>query len=172
MSIEDLLAKNITNIVLKILVFGPQVKTLSGDERTRNLQLKRRQIRSELEILGHHVRYAEDLVEPDLPGKTCNAFLQEIVIMHEYDLIVTLVDSPGSIVEATTIARTPILAQKASLFVDFDHREGLVAKTCDLAKQLGADYKTYQYPKDLVECHLLGFVKEKIEKVQIVKYLS
>lgn len=172
MSIEDLLAKNITNIALKILVFGPQVKTLSADERTRNLQLKRKQIRCELETLGHHVRYAEDLVDPDLPGATCNVFLQEIVIMTEYDLIVTLVDSPGSIAEAIAITMNPALAQKASLFVDFDHRGGLVANACDLAKKLGADYRNYQYPEDLVDCHLLGFVKEKIENVQLVKYLS
>lgn len=172
MGIEDLLAKNITNIFLKILVFGPQIKAISTDERTRNLQLKRIQIREELETLGHHVRYAEDLVNPDLPGQTSNVFLQEIVIMNEYDLVVTLVGSPGSIVEATVIAKEPALARKASLFVDFDHSEGLVAQACNFAKQLGADYRTYQYPEDLVNCHLLGFVKEKVEKVQIVKYLS
>lgn len=172
MGIESLLTKNITSVSLKILVFGPQVKALSEDERTRNLQLKRMQIREELETLGHHVRYAEDLVNPDLPGQIGNAFLQEIVIMNEYDLIVTLVGSPGSIAEATAISMKPTLAQKASLFVDFEHREGLVAGACNLAKQLGADYRTYQYPEDLVDCHLLGFVKEKIKNVQIVKYLS
>lgn len=172
MNIESLLAKNVTNILLKILVFGPQVKTLSDHERTRNLQLKRKQIREELEIVGHYVQYAEDLVDPDLPGQLCNVFLQEIVLMNEYDLIVTLVDSPGSICEATAIAMRPSLAQKASLFVDFEYSEGLVAKACDSAKQCGADYRTYKYPEDLIDCHLLGFVKEKIKNVQIVKYLS
>lgn len=172
MDIGGLLGKTIINISLRILVFGPQVKVLSEDERTRNLQLKRIQIRNELEDLGHHVRYAEDLVDPDLPGATSNVFLQEIVIMNEYDLIVTLVDSPGTNAEATAIALKPNLAQKASLFVDFDHREGLVAQACSLAQQLGADYRNYHYPEDLVECNLLGFVKEKIQNVQLVKYLS
>jgi hypothetical protein len=172
MSMGSLIRKNITDTSLKILVFGPQVKALSEDERTMHLQLKRIQIRKELESLGHHVRYAEELVDPDLPGDTNNAFLQELVIMPEYDLIVTLVCSPGSNAEATAIAMKPALAQKASLFVDYDHREGLVASVCSLAQQLGADYRTYQYPEDLVDCHLLGFVKDKIERVQIVKYLS
>ena len=172
MSMEDLLAKTITNISLKILVFGPQVAALSKDERTRNLQLKRIQIRDELERLGHHVRYAEDLVEPDLPGEFSNAFLQEIVIMTEYDLIVTIVDSPGSITEATMIAGKPDLARKASLYVDHEHRGGLVAQACDFAKSLGADYQTYKYPEDLVDCHLLGYVKDKVKNVQIVKYLN
>jgi len=172
MNMEDLLARSVTSISLKILVFGPQVKSLSEDERTKNLQLKRIQIREELETLGHHIKYAEELVDPDLPGETNNTFLQEIVIMSEYDLIVTLVGSPGSITEATAIAMKPALAQKASLFVDHDHRDGLAASACSLAQQLGADYRTYQYPEDLVDCHLLGFVKEKVKNVQIVKYLS
>lgn len=157
---------------LNILVFGPQVKVISENTRTGDLQRKRIEIRGELEKLGHHVKYAEDLVDPDIPGEMGNPFIQELMIMNDYDLIVTLVDSPGSITEATAIAMRPDLARKASLFVDSDHREGLVAQTCNFAEYLGADFQTYSYPEDLTECHLLGFVKDKVNKLQIIKYLS
>lgn len=172
MDVNQLLNQSIGNISLKILVFGPQVQSISTDERTRNLQLKRIQIREELEKLDHHVKYAEDIVDTGIEGVQGNAFLQELVIMTEYDCIITLVGSPGSIAEATVISRTPNLARKSSLFLDSEHTEGLVAGVCELAKQLGADYKTYEYPKDLVECHLLGFVKSRIEQVQLTKFLS
>lgn len=169
---QELIANGVCGTVLNILVFGPQVIHLSSDERTRNLQLKRMEIRQILENLGHYVKYAEDLVDPNLPAPFNNAFLQEIVIMAEYDLIVTLVDSPGSITEAAVISTKPDLAKKASLFLDESYINGLVGQACEAAANVGADFKTYKYPNDLTECNLLGFVKNKVGKVQLVKFLS
>ena len=80
---------------------------MSTDPRTLNLQNKRIQIRQELEKLGHNVKYAEDEVDPNLPSPQNNAFLQEIVIMREYDLIFNLVDTPGTINETGLIASRP-----------------------------------------------------------------
>lgn len=165
-SINELLSASIGSIGLNILVFGPQVHTLSADERQRNLQLKRAQIKEELESLGHNVKYAEDLVAPGI-----NAFLQEILIMREYDLIVTLVGSPGSNAEVGIIASRPEIAEKAQLFMDATHTEGLVAEACRNAQAWGAYYKEYEYPKDLVECHLLGFTLERVSSTQAKKYL-
>lgn len=160
------------HIKLNILVFGPQVHTISDNERTKNLQLKRIQIREALETLGHFVRYAEDLVDPNLPSPQNNAVLQEIVIMPEYDLIVNIVDSPGSIGEAFLIASKASLSQKATLFMDESYTDGLPAEACRLAATLGANFETFKYPDDLVQCHLLGFVKERVEKTQFAKFFS
>ena len=170
-TVEDLFSKGIKDTRISILVFGPQVSKLSLNERTRNLQNKRIQIREKLEDLGHYVKYAEDLVDPNLPSQQSNAFLQELVIMPEYDLIINIVDSPGSIVEATAISMKPDLAQKATLFMDSEYLGGLVAETCQFAELAGADFNTYDYPNDLIECHLLGFVEERVRKVQFVKMI-
>lgn len=169
--IATLIANAVDAIKLKILVFGPQVHTPSADERTAKLQTKRKEIRHKLEDLGHHVKYAEDLVDPHLSGPSGNAFFQELVIMREYDLIVTIVDSPGSIAEAAAIATKPMLAQKASLFLDAAYSGGLVAETCKNAEDMGAHFSTFNYPGDLDSCHLYGFVLDRIRKVQKVKYL-
>lgn len=166
--IHTLLRESIEAIKLNILVFGPQVTTLSADEPTRNLQLKRKQIREELEKLGHNPRYAEELVDPSLG----NMMMQEELIMREYDLIITLVGSPGSIMEASFIARNPQLAQKSQLFMDAAHTGGLVADGCRLAEELGAYFKEYVYPTDLVDCHLLSFVKERVAAAQKIRYLT
>ncbi len=91
--------------------------------------------------------------------------------MREYDLIVTIVDSPGSIAEATAIALKPHLAQKSSLFLDGAYVGGLVGEACKNAEDIGAHFKTYSYPGDLDNCHLLGFILERIEKIQKLKYL-
>lgn len=169
--IRGLIASSIDAIRLKILVFGPQVATTSADARLAKLQKKRLEIRSKLEALGHDVKFAEDLVDPTLPGVSGNAFLQELLIMSEYDLIVTLVDSPGSIVEATTIASKPLLAQKASLFIDNDYKGGLAAQACEFAEVMGAHYQTYQYPIDLDACHLYGFIETRVKKFQAIKFM-
>ena len=166
--IRTLINSSIEAIKLNILVFGPQVDPLSADERTRNLQLKRIQIREELERLGHNSKYAEELVDPSLG----NMMIQEEMIMREYDLIITLVGSPGSIIETGFIARNPQLAQKSQLFMDSAHTDGLVAEGCRLAKEMGAYFREYAYPDDLIACHLLGFVKERVSAAQTVRYLT
>lgn len=170
-TVADLLAATIGSIKLKILVFGPQVRTLSSEERTLNLQNKRIEIRAELEKSGHLVNYAEDLVDPALTGPAANPLMQELVIMSEYDLIINLVGSPGSIVEATTIALKPRLAQKASLYLDEDHIDGLVGQACANARDIGAHFQTYKYPTDLTDCHLLSHVVARVSVVQKMKYL-
>lgn len=169
--VQILIANAVHAISLKILVFGPQVHTPSPHERTAKLQAKRIDIRARLEIDGHFVRYAEDLVDPMVGDPAGNAFFQEILIMGEYDLIVTIVDSPGSIVEATTIALSPQLAQKASLFLDSEYKEGMVGAACRNAEDIGAHFQTYSYPHDLDECHLLGHVVTRVRKIQKIKYL-
>ena len=169
--VQILIANAVDRISLKILVFGPQVHTPSPQERTAKLQAKRIDIRARLEADGHFVRYAEDLVDPMLGDPAGNAFFQEILIMGEYDLIVTIVDSPGSIVEATTISLNPRLAQKASLFLDSEYVQGLVGAACRNAEDIGAHFQTYEYPQDLDECHLLGHVITRVRKIQKIKYL-
>lgn len=157
------------NIHLNILVFGPQLNHVSTDVRIGKLQNKRKQIRLELEELGHFVRYAEDLCDPNLPSAQGIAFFQEIIIMREFDLIVNLVETPGSIVEAATIACKPDLARKTSLFLNGEYLAGLVASSLEAARFHGADVNNYRYPEDLDECHLLGQVIRRVEKAQFVK---
>lgn len=171
-TVANLFNAGLNAIKLNILVFGPQVAILSTEPRTLNLQKKRIQIRLELEQLGHNVKYAEDLVDPNLPSPQNNAFLQEIVIMAEYDLIFNIVDSPGTNIEAGLIASRPNLAEKASLFLDSQFNAGLSAEACRAAQILGADFNTYSYPTDLVDCNLLTFILERVSKAQLVRLIS
>ena len=169
--IRALLAKNVTSILLKVLVFGPQVHSPSSDPRTAKLQAKRIQIRQELEKAGHHVKYAEDIVDPTVGGAGGNVFFQELLIMREYDFIVIVVDSPGSITEMAAISVDPALARKSSLFLDEAYLNGLVAAACSQAEDIGAHFRTYAYPKDLDDCHLLTEIEGRVAKIQKLKYL-
>lgn len=170
--IRALIATGIDSIQLDILVFGPQVRALSSDAKTLSLQRKRIQIRDELISRGHNAKYAEELVDQTLAGPDGNAVFQELLIMDSYDLVVNVVDSPGSIVEATMISVHPAIAQKASLFLDGNYVGGLVHSMCLRAEELGSYFQTYVYPTDLDDCHLLGFVLDRVRITQKKKYLS
>ena len=170
-TLSDLLADALEPIKLKILVFGPQVKHISADERTSNLQNKRIEIRAKLEADGHSVNYAEDLVDPTIDGPFGNPVLQELLLMSEYDLIIVLVGSPGSIVEASIISTKPRLSQKTALYLDHDHIDGLVGQTCRFAQEHGAHFQTYSYPTDLTDCHLLTSVVKRVATIKVGKYL-
>lgn len=160
------------NIKLDILVFGPSVKIMSSNEKVRNLQNKRIDIRNELDKLGHNVAFAEDVVDSEMDDPHNNAFVQELLIMADYDMIVNIVDSPGSIMEASVPAKNTSIAQKTTLFLNAEYKEGLVLKACLTAEYLGACFKDYSYPEDLVECHLLGAVMDRVRKAQTIKLLS
>lgn len=172
-TIQELVSEAESGMKLKILVFGPQVKKLNRGGRTRALQNKRIEIRNRLEELDHYVRYAEDLVDADLPAPFDDILEQEVLLMSDYDMVVTLVDTAGTIAEAMEISKRPAIAPKASLFIDKNYKDGLVAnKLSTGATALGADVSTFIYPDDLRACHLLGAVLNKVSKIQRAKYLS
>lgn len=171
-SVAQLVSDGVGSTSLNILVFGPQVENLVSEERTRNLQLKRIQIREALEQEGHNVKYGEDLYDSTLPPPFNNAVFQEEQMAKEYDLIVTLVESPGSIAEATFISLNQEFSLKSALFMDEEFLDGFPAETCRLAEIQGATFQTYKYPVDLVECNLLGFIREKVRNVQMANFLN
>lgn len=169
---NQLIQSALDGIKLKILVFGPQVHTPSLEPRVAKLQAKRVQIRQHLEAEDHIVAYAEDLVDPSIGVVGGDAFFQELVIMREYDMIVNIVDQPGSIVEATMMAMKTHLASKAVLFLDAAYAGGLVEQTCRSATDIGAHLQHFHYPQDLDDCHLLGHVARRVRLVQKMKYLA
>lgn len=169
MSIRDLIDRSSKTIKLDILVFGPQTRVTSKDERTRKHQLKRIEIREALEAEGHNVRFAEDEVDPSIGA---NTMLQEEVLMREFDMIINIIDSPGSILEAGWITRSPKLAPKSQLFLDEDFTDGLVAEACRLGARMGAHFHEYKYPDALDHCHLLGYARQRVEDVQMMKFLD
>lgn len=157
---------------VSVLVFGPTLEHEAKEDFDRALQDKRREIRSVLEELGHHVRYGEEEVDPNLPPPADNPVFQETLLMREYDLIVILLKSPGSIIEMGIVSTKAELARKAHVFRYEGHRGGLPWRACDQAQRLGAEIANFTFPADLVECHLLTLVLEKVRHVQVAKALS
>lgn len=170
-TVEELISDAIVDQPLNILVFGPKPAPQAPDSRVRDLQEKRLAVRTALENLNHNVDFAEDVVDRTLPPPHDNLVLQELFLQQEYDLVVNVVHTPGTIGEAFMAAMKPDIAQKTQLFIAEDHLDGLAAQACNLASTFGADVNTFTYPGDIVDCHLLTMITIKVRALQIAKYL-
>jgi hypothetical protein len=169
---QQLFNRHLKSITLKILIFGPDSKGISTDVRVNALKKKRVEIRDHLINEGHKAVFPEDIVDPNAAPPMNNPAIVENLLMKEYDIIINLVETPGSLVEAGKISEHPYLAAKALLFIGDDYCAGFPYATCQQAEQIGAKLSTFSYPNDLTQCHLLTKIADMINKIQLVKFYS
>jgi hypothetical protein len=171
-TVSQLIAESLRQTELNILIFGPQTTNFSSDPRILALQHKRIEIRQALQDNGYFVKDAEELVDRSLPPPMNNIYMQEKVLLQEFDIVVVLVETPGTQVELGLVASRPDLAAKACIFLSDSYLDGFAAEACAAAAACGADYSTYRHPDDLRDCHLLGKVREKIDRLRFALLMA
>ena len=158
----DALQQAVQQTPLAILVWGPGAS--AGD-----LYQKRLQIRDELRRRGHAAFFSEDLegTAPDSLSQKGIEFLQA----QAADLIVVMQASYGSVAEVHDFAEHRVINFKMLIFIDEKATDGYSYRGA-LAelKALYNNVETYKYPEDIVQCHLLTKVLEKVNVLQMVKY--
>ena len=171
MTITTLVSKVLSANRLRVLVFGPYPVGPLPDPFFEALRRKRLEIQAALQGQGHAADFPENLVDPSLPPPFDNAWLQEQLLMRDYDLIVLLVGSPGANVELGAISTNPALCQKSQLFLCVDHKGGAAEEACRLATTFDARLQEFIYPDDLTKCHLVAAVDGIVRKLQAAKAL-
>ena len=166
--VRSLLDKHMRATKLEILVFGPAIDPVSKDPYIASLQRKRKQIKDCLRAEGHDALFGEDVVDPSLPARVSDPLLQEIIAMGEADLILVLVGSPGSILEAEAIASRKDLCAKAAFYSFEEHKDGLVAQHLSFMQTYGATFQLVTLP-DVDACHLTTTILEKVAAIQVAK---
>ena len=159
---------------LQILVFGPNPHAANARpaERDGKLSQKRIDIRDWLVIEGHDAQFPEDIYDRTAPGPSRNVMYQEMVMMRGCDLIIVIVDSPGSNVELGAISTHSDLAQKTHAFIDETFVGGLAHESCLLLSELKGEHSCYCYPVDIDGCHLKTRIIALVGRIQMVKYLA
>ena len=159
---------------LEILVFGPNpgAAIATPAEKAGKLAQKRIDIRDWLTAEGHNAQFPEDIYDSAAPGPFDNIVYQEMVMMRHCDVIVVIVDSPGSNVELGAISTKAELAQKTHAFIDEAYTGGLAHNACLLLSHLNGEHSCYRYPDDIDGCHLRTRIAGLISKIQMVKYLA
>jgi hypothetical protein len=157
-------AQRVESTPLAVLIWGPG--STGGD-----LYEKRRQIRGVLLSKGDAAVFSEeiDAAAGDF-GVTSKA--REYLQAKESDFLVVLYGAPGSIGEVHDFAGFKEIASKMLIFVDSRHVGGY--GYTGALKELSELYNnvcTYEYPKDIHECHLLGKVEERLRILRWAKWL-
>ena len=93
-------------------------------------------------------------------------------MMKRCDLIVIIVDTPGSNVELGMISANPGLARKTHAFIDSKYKSGLAYKSMLLLKAMSGEMRAFEFPDDIDGCHLMTAVIKTVQRLQLVKYLS
>jgi hypothetical protein len=166
--VKALIETQLKNTKLEILVFGPAVDPLSSDPHVASLQLKRKEIRKRLLDEGHSVAFGEEVVDPSLPAHVADPLLQEIVAMRAADLIIVLVQSPGSIAEATIITGKRELCPKAGFYCFDEHKAGIVVQHLQFMARYGVTCDLVSLAA-VQACHLTKAIIDKVQAVQVGK---
>lgn len=145
---------------LNILIFGPGP---SGG----SIYKKRCEIKDKINELGHSAHFGEDVCTPDiLQSSGLNLSVAEYIAVKQYDYIVCLMVSPGSIGEVHDFARDPKIAHKMTICIDLKHKDSYGAKgVIRIFEGRHGRVDWFKSPKDIKNCHLLTRILEQIMKV-------
>jgi hypothetical protein len=149
---------------LSILVWGP------GSPKAR-LYGKRTDVRNKLRQLGHAAVFSEEIDE-DINLRDISTKARELIQAMEADFIVIIQDSPGSIAEAHDFAGfVQSIGSKMLIFIDREYQAGysFMGALYEL-NILYHNVETFIFPDDIVKCHLVGKVKEKVKVLQWTKW--
>ena len=159
--ILDAFNQDIKNIKpLNVLIFGP-------GPSDNEIYKKREEIRDKIIELGHIAYFGEECCSLEqLSSNGLNLTVAEYVLAKNFDYIICLMASPGSIGEVHDFAKDKEIAIKMMICIDKDHNEGYSAHgTLRIFQGYNGKIDWFEYPKDIIECHLKTRVVYQIENV-------
>ena len=145
---------------LSVLVWGP------GEQGDKDLYEKRVQIRDKLQELGHKAEFSEDILTPSvIRAGGINLSVAELLQAREYEYIVTIMVSPGSIAEVHDFCHMPEIAHKMTICINKEHLSGYSGQSVlRIFKGNHGHIEKFKFPDDIIDCHLLGRVVDHVEK--------
>ena len=145
---------------LRIMVLGP-------GETQETLYNKRCEIRDELNRLGHQAEFPEETwSEIKLKISEINLAVAEYIQAKEYDFIVCLMASPGSIGEVHELAGNKQIASKMLICVDEINREGYSSQgILRIFEGFHGKIDWFKNPNDIDNCCLATRAIEHLQKV-------
>lgn len=153
------LLEEVLETPLVILVWGPGI---SGGL----LYHKRIDILNELRRRGHAAEFSENIPGPVGMSPKMLEFAQAVGA----DLIISMAGSYGAIAEIHDFLEYRVIGSKMLIFVDEKATDGYSYQSAIETTVPYKNVETYKSPDDILQCHLLAKVVEKVIKMQSVKY--
>jgi hypothetical protein len=118
---------DVEKVAVSVLLWGPGLNDNSA------LGTLRRELRTKLRQQGHAAAYSEELCDPQSPY---SIRLQQLAQAQEFDLIVSLPCTPGSIAEVHDFASDRRISAKILLFLNRAFLEGYSAQSLEAISTL------------------------------------
>lgn len=151
----------IKRIPISILIWGP---TPTSSSAVGNI---RKQLRSTLRQEGNLAMFSEELCEEDCNFSTR---LQQLVQAEQYDLIISIPETPGSIGEIHDFASDPRVNKKILIFLNENFSTGysnssLISISCILSSEI------VTYTDDTINM-IITYSLNTVNKIKEYKYLT
>jgi hypothetical protein len=161
--------REVDSTPLIVLVWGPGAD--GRDLNQTKLYQKRLQIRDILRERGHAAAFSED-IDAKCRDFSASSRARELLQAHGADFIIVIYGSPGSIAETHDFGGfLDELGSKMFVFIDSRYVSGYgyTGLLSDLKVRFN-NVHTYEYPKDIDDCHLATAVEERLANLQWAKW--
>ena len=150
---------------LSVLVWGPDEQ---GD---KDLYRKRVQIRNKLQELGHEAEFSENILTPSvIRAGGINLGVAQLLQAREYEYIVSIMGSPGSVGEVHDFCHMPEIAHKMTICINEEHLSGYSGQSVlPIFEGNHGRIEKFKFPDDITGCHLLKRVVDQVEKCAAAK---
>ncbi len=153
--------QEVNRVPVSVLLWGPGIKSSSP------LAHLRTNIRSKLREKGHACFLSEEIQDPNSPFSVRT---QEVVQAQEFDLVVSLPCTPGSIAEVHDFASDRRVTAKMLVFLNKQHVKGYSARSLQaLSTILSLKIEYYPSEKELSPIQEVTF--EHVQRIREMKYL-
>jgi hypothetical protein len=149
-------------IPVSVLIWGP------GLDSTSPLLDVRLQLRSCLRTQGHAAYFSEELCEP---GIEHSLRLQQSIQAQEFELIVSIPATPGSIAEVHDVAIDRRVSAKLLVFLNEESFQGYSAQSLQAMNSILGGRITH-YPNDRDTAIIEAVTLEHVQKIRELKYLG
>lgn len=145
---------------LSVLVWGPVEQ---GD---KDLYRKRILIRDKLKELGHKAEFSEDILTPSvIEAGGLNLSVAELLQAREYEYIIIIMGSPGSIGEVHDFGHMSEIAHKMTICINEEYLSGYSAQgVLRIFEGNHGRIEKFKFPDDITGCHLLTRVVNQVAK--------
>jgi hypothetical protein len=153
--------QEVNRVPVSILLWGPGVGSSSPIARLRI------DMRSKLRGQGHACFFSEEIIDPKL---SVSIRAQELAQAQEFDLVVSIPCTPGSIAEVHDFASDRRVTGKMLVFLNMEHLTGYSAKSLQaLSTILSAKIEYYPNERELSLIEEMTF--EHVQRIRELKYI-
>jgi hypothetical protein len=147
-------------VPVAVLVWGPGINSSGSLARVRA------ELRAKLRQNGHAALYSEELYDPQKSLR-----LQELAQAQEFDLVISLPGTPGSLAEVHDFASDRRVSNKLMAFLNQQHISGYSAQSISALSGTFA-VKVFYYPNENDTSIIFTISLSEAQRLREIKYLT